>query len=323
MQNQEIKVSVLCLCYNHGKYLTECLDSLVCQKTNFSYEIIIHDDASTDNSQDIIREYSKKYPEIIKPILQVENQSSQGKSVLSYVWKASSGKYIAFCECDDFWCDENKLQMQYDVMEANPTLAMCVHKTENINEDGTSQKTFFPEEVVTEGIISKNIILNRFPFYWFHTSSYFMKKEIKDHIETDLVYLKKSCPVGDVLKLYIAAVFGDFYYIDSVMSKYRRNSNGSWSNRMRDNSEYRIRHDERMLEFIEKFDVFLNEQLGKNHQFKNRIEYATGYYNFRILLCKKNYKKAVFSKKYRTIFKKLDKREQLGIIAKVIIPIKK
>lgn len=322
MQEQNIKVSVMCLCYNHDKYIAECLESLVNQKTNFEYEVIVHDDASTDNSQEIIKNYAEKYPNIIKPILQVENQYSQGKSSLTNVWKASKGKYVAFCECDDFWCDDNKLQLQYDIMEANPLLSMCVHKTENVNEDGTSQGTFFPEENVSAGIVSKETILSRFPFYWFHTTSYFMRKDVKDHIETDLLQLKKSCPVGDVLKIYVAATCGDFYYIDSVMSKYRRNSKGSWSNRMKDDSEYKIRHDKRMLDFIENYNKLLVNNFGENNPFKNRIEYANNYFNFRILLCEKKYKKIVFSKKYREVLKTLTKREKYLIIIKALLPLK-
>ena len=110
---EDIKVSVCCLVYNHEKYLRQCLDSLLMQETNFKYEILIHDDASTDGSADIIREYESKFPDIIKPIYQTENQySKQVQISWTYQYPRARGKYLAWCEGDDFWSDKKKLQKQ-------------------------------------------------------------------------------------------------------------------------------------------------------------------------------------------------------------------
>ena len=110
-----MEVSVLCLAYNHEKYIKKCLDSILAQKTNFKYEIIINDDASTDNTANIIKEYEEKYPEIIKPIYQIENKYSKGEAIVEeYMLPKATGKYIAFCECDDWWLSDDKLQKQYD-----------------------------------------------------------------------------------------------------------------------------------------------------------------------------------------------------------------
>ena len=97
----EVKVSVICLAYNHEKYIRKSLDSMLQQKTNFKYEIIIHDE----------------YPGQIKVILQDENQYQKGKPIVEeFMLPLASGKYIAFCECDDYWTDSHKLQLQYDYM---------------------------------------------------------------------------------------------------------------------------------------------------------------------------------------------------------------
>ena len=105
-----IVVSVYCLAYNHEQYIRDALEGFVRQKTNFRYEVLVHDDASTDNTPAIIREYAQKYPDIIKPIFQTENQYSKGVKILpEIIHPKSSGRYIAFCEGDDYWCDENKL----------------------------------------------------------------------------------------------------------------------------------------------------------------------------------------------------------------------
>lgn len=93
------------------------------QKTNFPIEVLIHDDASTDGTQDIIREYEKKYPNIVKPIYQKENQYSKGVKVsLVYNYSRARGKYIALCEGDDYWTDPYKLQKQVDFWKAIQTM---------------------------------------------------------------------------------------------------------------------------------------------------------------------------------------------------------
>lgn len=126
-----IVVSVYCLAYNHEQYIRDALEGFVRQKTNFRYEVLVHDDASTDNTPAIIREYAQKYPDIIKPIFQTENQYSKGVKILpEIIHPKSSGRYIAFCEGDDYWCDENKLQRQVDFLETHQEgYSACVHNT--------------------------------------------------------------------------------------------------------------------------------------------------------------------------------------------------
>lgn len=114
-------VSVSCCTYNQEQYISEALDGFIMQKTNFPFEVIVHDDASTDKTADIIREYEEKYPLIIKPIYETENQySKHDGSIGKILQKVRKGKYIAICEGDDYWIDENKLQMQVDFLENNP-----------------------------------------------------------------------------------------------------------------------------------------------------------------------------------------------------------
>ncbi len=108
-------VSVICLTYNHAPYIKECLDGFLMQKTDFTFEVIIHDDASTDGTTDIIREYAAKYPDIIKPIIQAENQYSKHhdfNKILQVCIDRSKGKYIAMCEGDDYWTDSLKFHKQ-------------------------------------------------------------------------------------------------------------------------------------------------------------------------------------------------------------------
>lgn len=123
---EKVLVSVQCLVYNHAPYLRQCLDGFVMQKTSFKYEVIVHDDASTDGSSDIIREYAQKYPGLFKIIIQTENIYSKGISpTRKYILPLCTGKYIAMCEGDDYWTDPYKLQKQVDFLESHPEFGAC------------------------------------------------------------------------------------------------------------------------------------------------------------------------------------------------------
>ena len=131
MNNQnDIIVSICSITYNHAPYIRQCLDGFLMQKTNFKYEILVHDDCSTDGTTEIIREYAKKYPNIIIPILQSVNQYQNGnKRILAtFVFPKARGKYIALCEGDDYWTDPLKLQKQVDYMEKHEECGMCYTK---------------------------------------------------------------------------------------------------------------------------------------------------------------------------------------------------
>lgn len=136
MCSNEILVSISCITYNHAPYIRECLDGFMMQKTNFAFEVLIHDDASTDGTADIIREYEAKYPDVIKPIYEEENQwvkGRRGSAVFNF--PRAKGKYIALCEGDDYWTDPLKLQKQVDFLEANPEYVMCTHHFSTYNQE--------------------------------------------------------------------------------------------------------------------------------------------------------------------------------------------
>ena len=118
--------SIHCLVYNHEPFLRQCLEGFVMQKASFRFEAIVHDDASTDGSTSIIRDYAKKYPDIIKPIFETENQYSKKDGSLGKIMaQACVGKYVALCEGDDYWNDPLKLQVQVDYMECHPECGLC------------------------------------------------------------------------------------------------------------------------------------------------------------------------------------------------------
>jgi glycosyltransferase involved in cell wall biosynthesis len=154
-------VSIDCTTYNHAPYIRQCLDGFLMQKINFPIEVLVHDDASTDGTADIIREYEQKYPDIIKPIYQSENQYSNGiNNSLTYNFPRVRGKYIAFCEGDDYWVDPYKLQKQVDFLEKNSEYGMCYTKVKTYIQRRNKylKKTFGGNSVAFSELIYDNTI---------------------------------------------------------------------------------------------------------------------------------------------------------------------
>ena len=140
-------VSVSCTTYNHVAYIRQCLDPILSQQTNFPFEIVIHDDASTDGTKEIIEEYVAKYPGVIHPIFQKENQYSKGIRGLPsrYNYPRCRGKYIAICEGDDYWTDPLQLQKQVDFLEAHEDYVMTYHDMDLVDQHGVIlQQTLIP-----------------------------------------------------------------------------------------------------------------------------------------------------------------------------------
>lgn len=138
-------VSIHCLVFNHGPYIRNAIEGFLMQETSFPFEILIHDDASTDNSASIINEYATKHPHLINPLYQKENQYSKGVDV-TYDFQISRalGKYIAICEGDDYWTDPKKLQKQVDFLENNPDFGLVYTDFDKLfNNSGTIRKSLF------------------------------------------------------------------------------------------------------------------------------------------------------------------------------------
>lgn len=135
-----MEISILMPTYNHEKYISQAIESVLAQKTDFSYELLINDDCSTDSTRKIALEYANKYPDRIKVFFPKENQGLM-KSYRSLLQKAS-GKYVAILESDDFWTDRDKLQKQVSFLEANPDYGLCVSDYRTVNENNETIKAF-------------------------------------------------------------------------------------------------------------------------------------------------------------------------------------
>lgn len=218
-QEKTILVSIRCSVYNHEPYLRQCLDGFVMQKTNFAFEAIVHDDASTDKSADIIREYAAKYPNIIKPIYETENQYSKHDGSKRRIMNAAineSAKYIAFCEGDDYWTDPLKLQKQFDFMEANPDYSMCFHNAMIHYQDGRDKDRIFAELEERD-----YIPVELYEKWLVPTASIFARKDI--YLQQQPKLNNPKFLYGDNPLIISLAYAGKVHCINEIMSVYRIN----------------------------------------------------------------------------------------------------
>ena len=220
-------VAIQCLVYNHEPYLRDCLNGFVSQQTSFSFVAIVHDDASTDNSVAIIKEFAEKYPNIIIPIYEKENLYRKPNGILMKTVHAAldktGSKYIAICEGDDYWTDPLKLQKQIDILESNSDLIACVTNTCKVDKKGNllEQK----KENVVQG--NKEGIYDIYDFFKMPQHQYPTATIVYRAIHQNEIRSKYSHTenpfLGDWTLWIILHSYGKFYYLDEVTAAYRTN----------------------------------------------------------------------------------------------------
>ena len=243
-------VTIRCVTYNHEPYIRQCLEGFVMQQTNFPFEAIVHDDASTDGTAAIIREYAEKYPDIIKPIYETENQYSKHDGSLRKIMNANTrGKYVAMCEGDDYWIDSLKLQKQVDFMESHPEYSLCFHATNCIYGQDENpcyticydKSEFNMDDLILGGggMMATNSMLYK-----------------SDFVRNVPLWVQKA-PVGDLPLMLLLGAYGKVHYIDEIMSVYRLGV-GVWSSGVeRDKSKLK-RHYEALYKMFYAFDKWSN-----------------------------------------------------------------
>ncbi len=219
-------VSICCITFNHEAYIREAIEGFILQKTNFPIEILIHDDASTDNTSTIIKEYELKFPELIKPIYQKENQYSQGvRPISKFNFERSKGKYIAVCEGDDYWTDPFKLQKQVDILEQNKNgnIVAVVTNASSCNKKGIILKEIafnFKEK-------NESCINNLHDFFKnktrYPTPTIVFKNELSDIIPN--LVLMQNLFLGDWILWILLHLKGDFYILNVPTTCYRVHEN--------------------------------------------------------------------------------------------------
>lgn len=247
MQSNIPLVSIQCMVYNHAPYLRQCLDGFVMQQTTFPFEAIVHDDVSTDDSAKIIAEYAEKYPDIIKPIYETENQySKRDGSLERIINKACQGKYIALCEGDDYWTDPLKLQKQVDFMEKNQCYTMCFHNAiEHFQSKNIPDKLF--SQINDADYSSDSLIGN-----WIApTCSVLLRHSVLDSQQYKVVQQCREFIYGDAPLFVTCADIGKVRGMSDVMSVYRRHEGGVTNHGL--TLEWSIRYYDYLMAFLHKF----------------------------------------------------------------------
>lgn len=283
----KIMVSVICNAYNHEKYIEDALKGFVMQKTDFKYEVLVHDDASTDATADIIRRYERLYPELIKPIYQKENQYSQGVKIgKTFQFPRVKGKYIAICEGDDYWTSPYKLQKQVDALEEHPEIDICVHKASHMKK-GT-EICVVPNTNVEEIFSAEKVIA--IGGGGVCTATIMYRSCINDCIPR----FRKKMAFDYTLQIH-GSLRGGMYYIPENMACYNLETESSWTCSMKKSPQKRIAWSRSTLEMLD----ILNEDT--ENKYNHVIEKMKIMNEFRILYLENQYKK-IKEDPYREIY---------------------
>ena len=290
--SENIVVSVICNAYKQEKYIGQCLDSIVCQKTDFPFEILVHDDASPDRTADIIREYEAKYPELIKPIYQTENKYWTHDGVGIYQYPRAKGEFIAFCEGDDYWTDENKLQKQVDALRAHPECDMCAHAAVAVDaENGNVVEVFEPYDHDTI-LTTDEVIMGEGGFL--ATNSLVYRSYLKDNMPPFRQYMS----LDYTIQIH-GSLRGGILYLKDNMSAYRKGVPGSWTSSY--NKDIEVKRDlytrkQHMLDLLdEDTDKKFHDTIAERKR-RNDFEFA---------FSTKDYKTCLKAE-YKDLFDKLD-----------------
>lgn len=253
---EDIQVSVCCITYNQKDYIRKAVDGFLMQKTNFNYEVIIYDDASTDGTVNILKEYQSKYPKIIRLILEDENQVTQNGIDVTreFLFPQARGKYIAFCEGDDFWIYDGKLQEQFDLMEEHEEIAACYHNAILYEQDSGHIQLNVTKHL--SGYISdENTICT--VRGWYPTASLFMRTE---YIKEQPVF---TIATGDEVWRDYLACRGKLYFINKVWSVYRWFSNGGWNTKYYNDKAFAQRYFQNLVVYLKEFNQYSQGRFEK------------------------------------------------------------
>jgi glycosyltransferase involved in cell wall biosynthesis len=294
-------VSICCIAYNHEDYIRDAIESFLRQETDFLIEIIIHDDASTDTTTEIIQEYEEKHPALIKPIYQEENQHQKGNIPVweYFLFPRVKGKYIALCDADDYFTDPFKLQKQADFMERNSECSLCIHATRvlynsNKKNDKVAHRLNGGKSTVFKGIDVISGQING----W--TSSLFFRSDVAQNMPEWF----KSIHYGDVALKMVCAARGDIGYIGGEpMSVYRRGTEGAWSaeeGKSRKWEERRLKNHLRLVHYFNDYtDYKFNKALSLKKS-KHTINYLLAVQNY----CSKAEAAQLIAKNFDAAFQK-------------------
>lgn len=238
-------VTVVCVTFNHADYIRDALEGFVAQQAPWRIEVLVHDDASTDGTADIVREYERRYPDLIRGVYQTENQYSKGVDIpKTFLHPLVRGRYVALCEGDDYWTDPHKLEKQVAVLEAHPEADICAHRALRIRggrpcghvAPAWRDRLIPAERVILGGgnFVATASLLCR-------SEAYLLQTPMREILANDY-----SLQIQGSLR-------GGMYYLHDCMSVYRRGVPGSWSERRGHRNPAFALQRRRMLEALDAY----------------------------------------------------------------------
>ena len=247
MQN-DVMVSVFFITYNHKEFIKRALDGIVMQKTNFKFEVVTYDDCSTDGTREIVLEYIEKYPDLFVPILPDENRAQKEgfHGINMDIYSKCQGKYMAFCEGDDYWTDENKLQIQVDYMEAHPDFSGCFHKSLRKDVLANKDLCYMP---TSEQLFDKTEfdIYDVQKGYFIETVSSLYRWDIYKQELTDC--FPEKIINGDSYLINFFAIHGKIGYIDKLMSVKNIGNQGVWNSQKENEDDRNVKFANEIINF--------------------------------------------------------------------------
>lgn len=277
-----IMVSINCVTYNHERYIGQAIESFLMQVTDFEFEILIHDDASTDRTAAIVRDYERRYPDQIRVIYQTENQYSHGVFVNRLNEEHARGKYTVLCDGDDYWTDPHKLQKQVAYLEAHPDCTLCFHdayvETDDTLHTDWRVIPWMPENRKYASTEARTYNAGELQLLGFIPTMSMMYRTGLLLDGPDWLY---NTPASDAaIKLY-AASQGHAYYMPDVMSVYRYGVSGSATTIWNEgNLERDIKRHEAFIRFIDAFDAYTEDAYQQEMEL-SRISFEVGLHRLR------------------------------------------
>lgn len=254
-------VSIICTTFNHKAYIRDAMDGFLMQVTDFPFEIIVHDDCSTDGTAEIIRDYINSYPSIIKGIFQETNQYSQGRKCTLIAASYAVGDYLALCEGDDYWTDANKIRIQVDEMRKHPECEISFHPAWKIHAGQADFKEVFCRHTTQNSIIdTERIILRGGSFM--PTAAICIKKELMGRMLDPAQTFYTTFITAFFLQVF-GSLQGGALYIDRIMSVYRYMSVGSWTESTINNGELFLSWAENYQRAVREADLLTARRFSK------------------------------------------------------------
>ena len=289
-----MKLTIVTTTYNQEKYIGEAIDSMLMQKTKFPFQIVVSDDCSQDRTREILEKYKKKYPEKIKVIKNEKNLGAM-ENFIHTLAQIKDTEYVALCDGDDFWTDENKLQKQIDFLDNNKDFTICFHKARVFYQNNEKEESIIPQEekeiTTIEDLVSSNyIVANSVVYRW-----KFNTQNLQEIFPTNIV-------PGDYYMHLLHAQDGKIKMINEVMSAYRRHEKGIWWSNDNENKEkFTLEYGKKFLNFYNAAEQYI--KLPKNCFYEQRKDII---YNIIVFYSKNDkinqWKKEIVSDKDKELF---------------------